>query len=454
VISLKKTQQQTRDLINRGFDRHIRLAVTGLSGAGKTALITGMLEQVLNGYDAKQLAFWQVKHSGRLLGSRLIENRDWSTPRFAYEEAVKVLTSAHPSWPSSTRDVSEIRFEIKYQPRSGLAKHLMDERRLVVELVDYPGEWLLDLPLLQSHYGAWSAQQNQLNQHGERANHFASWYQQAQSQLENGPVSDTTLRELAQGYQQALKSAQAAGFYNLQPGRHLLPGQLEGAPVLAFFPWPFSDQNATQFEHLKRVFERYKEQVIKPFYKNHFQGFNRQVILVDVLTALEQGKARFDELIETLTGLLNSFEYGENALLRRIISPAIDKVALVASKVDHVGPDGQQALNQLLAEMLRRSRQHFQFERIEHELFAVAGIATSKAGRLSDGTVVLDGYLKGNQKVRIGAPAVPTQLPNADQWQQGFEFPQFVPHFSAADSPLPHIRLDQLLEFLLGDKLK
>jgi predicted YcjX-like family ATPase len=144
----------------------------------------------------------------------------------------------------------------------------------------------------------------------------------------------------------------------------------------------------------------------------------------------------------------------KNALLRRIISPAIDKVALVASKVDHVGPDGQQALNQLLAEMLRRSRQHFQFERIEHELFAVAGIATSKAGRLSDGTVVLDGYLKGNQKVRIGAPAVPTQLPNADQWQQGFEFPQFVPHFSAADSPLPHIRLDQLLEFLLGDKLK
>ena len=72
MISLKKAQQQTRDLINRGFDRHIRLAITGLSGAGKTALITGMLEQVLNGYDAKQLAFWQVKHSGRLLGSRLI----------------------------------------------------------------------------------------------------------------------------------------------------------------------------------------------------------------------------------------------------------------------------------------------------------------------------------------------------------------------------------------------
>ena len=127
-------------------------------------------------------------------------------------------------------------------------------------------------------------------------------------------------------------------------------------------------------------------------------------------------------------------------------------MALVASKVDHVGPDGQHALNQLLSDMLRRSRQHFQFERIEHELFAVAGIATV-SGRLNDGTIVLDGYLESGQKVRVGAPSVPR---NCRMISNGKRVLSFHSLYLILALPIHLYRTfgDQLLEYLLGDKLK
>ena len=58
---------------------------------------------------------------------------------------------------------------------------------------------------------------------------------------------------------------------------------------------------------------------------------------------------------------------------------------------------------------------------------------------------------------------VPSHLPDAEFWrQQGFGFPAFAPpsqDFVSGSSVnpqerlYPHIRLDHLLEFLLGDKL-
>ncbi|EMK0756957.1 YcjX family protein, partial [Providencia rettgeri] len=50
---------------------------------------------------------------------------------------------------------------------------------------------------------------------------------------------------------------------------------------------------------------------------------------------------------------------------------------------------------------------------------------------------------------------VPKRLPNEQFWQrQGFQFENFRPRFTPIDQPLPHIRMDSALEFLLGDKLK
>ncbi|MFT8211392.1 MAG: YcjX family protein [Symbiopectobacterium sp.] len=50
---------------------------------------------------------------------------------------------------------------------------------------------------------------------------------------------------------------------------------------------------------------------------------------------------------------------------------------------------------------------------------------------------------------------VPALLPGAAFWQQqGFHFGAFRPQAMNVDTPLPHIRLDSVMEFLLGDKLR
>ena len=45
---MKRLKTEFNALVNRGVDRHLRLAVTGLSRSGKTAFITALVNQLLN----------------------------------------------------------------------------------------------------------------------------------------------------------------------------------------------------------------------------------------------------------------------------------------------------------------------------------------------------------------------------------------------------------------------
>ncbi len=42
-----RVQNEINQIINRGFDRTLRLAVTGLSRSGKTAFITSLINQLV-----------------------------------------------------------------------------------------------------------------------------------------------------------------------------------------------------------------------------------------------------------------------------------------------------------------------------------------------------------------------------------------------------------------------
>ncbi len=53
---------------------------------------------------------------------------------------------------------------------------------------------------------------------------------------------------------------------------------------------------------------------------------------------------------------------------------------------------------------------------------------------------------------------IPAKFPHVCRqafWdKQGFQFEAFRPQVMDVDKPLPHIRLDAALEFLIGDKLR
>ncbi len=101
-----------------------------------------------------------------------------------------ILPHAH-----TTRGVSEIRLALRYRSNDSLLRHFKDTSTLYLEIVDYPGEWLLDLPMLAQDYLSWSCQMNGLLQ-GQRAEWAAKWRQLCDGSIRWRPPMKTGWRRL------------------------------------------------------------------------------------------------------------------------------------------------------------------------------------------------------------------------------------------------------------------
>src|SRR6202035_4578893 len=148
------------------FNPTVRLGVTGLSRAGKTVFITALIHGLPRG---GRFPVFEPFASGRIARARLEPQPDDAVPRFDYESHVRTLIEAR-RWPHSTIDISELRLVIDYQRQNGA------DRRLTLDIVDYPGEWLLDLPLLHKSYEQWSKESLALSRERPRARLAAQWH--------------------------------------------------------------------------------------------------------------------------------------------------------------------------------------------------------------------------------------------------------------------------------------
>lgn len=465
---MKRLQNELSDLVNRGVDRHVRLAVTGLSRSGKTAFITSLVNQLLHVHSGARLPLFSAVRDGRLLGVKRIPQRDFGIPRFTYDEALTSLNSTPPEWPVPTRGVSEIRLKLRYRSEDSIFRHFVETSSIYVEIVDYPGEWLLDLPMLDQDFLTWSRQMKVLLK-GERLAWAQEWLDLCNSCDPLAPADEGLLAQIADAYSRYLSLCKEKGQHFIQPGRFVLPGELAGAPALQFFPWwdidKVGEANLARADKhsnigmLKQRYNYYCEHIVKGFYKDHFQRFDRQIVLVDCLQPLNSGPDAFNDMRMALTQLMRSFHYGKRTLLRRVFSPCIDKLLFAASKADHVTPDQHANLVSLLQQLVQEAWQNAAFEGIKMDCIGLASIQATESGIVEYQGEYLPA-LKGH-RLSDGAPLtfypgeVPQRLPNAEFWhKQGFSFEDFRPRPNMIDQPLPHIRMDSALEFLLGDKLK
>jgi predicted YcjX-like family ATPase len=450
-------------------DKHLNLAVTGLSGSGKTAFITSLVNQLLEAKDGADLPFFSVVREDRLQGVRREVQPNLSLSRFAYEDAMQDLNALPAQWPKSTRGISQVRLRLRYRKSSGLSRYFSEQGSLTLDITDYPGEWLLDLPLLDMDFSQWSGHCEKELVQAKRQELAKSFLTEREKLDLNAPGDELTLQAIAQSYTDYLHACRAYGFQLLQPGRFILPGELEGAPVLHFFPLSEASlihqqvdlsapKKGSNAQLLISRFEHYQDDVIKPFYRQHFKRFDRQVVLVDCLSALNHGKSCFSDLQQALNWLLGSFEYGKSNALKRLFSPKIDKLIFAASKADHVTPDQQNSLVKLLDSMLHSARQQIQFDGVLTESTAIAAIRSSRAGvseYKGEKIQVLKGVDNNGEPVTLFPGDVPQQCPEEAFWQQqGFDFPSFSPPLRKSTEPLPHIRMDRILDFILGDKMQ
>ena len=141
------------DLGGALFENSVRLGVTGLSRAGKTVFITSLVANLLERGRMPQL---RAAAEGRIQAAYLQPQPDHTIPRFAYEDHLAALTAPEPRWPESTRSISTLRLSMRVAP-SGLLSGWGGPRIVHLDIVDYPGEWLLDLPLMNQDFDDWSA---------------------------------------------------------------------------------------------------------------------------------------------------------------------------------------------------------------------------------------------------------------------------------------------------------
>ena len=460
LVSPAALGRHARDVADLALDRTVRLAVTGLRGGGKTVFITALTHHLLQG---RELPFLSAVQEERLLGAKLMPPRPGDPPPFPFERARAALAAAEPSWPAPTERLSALRLRLRFIAKGAIRRRLSEHRSLNLEIIDYPGEWLLDLPLLEQDFATWSAQALAAAERPPRAALASDWRNFLAGLDPAAPADPRQVAEAAALYTRYLERCQSeAGLSQVQPGRFTMPGDLAGSELLQFCPLPADGAGRGSLGALMAGrYERYRDTVVRSFYRDHFSRFDRQIVLVDLLGPLNRGRACFDDVEAALGTVLRSFRYGPSGLLARLFRPRIEVLLFAASKADHVAHNQHHNLRLLLEQVVSEAAGNARFEGIKPAFVALAALRSTDVVRTDHHGQALScvrGILKGDRRETVLFPGeIPPELPADDDWSADrFRFRDFAPRRLAlqGDGKPQHIRLDQALEVLLGDRLQ
>src|SRR5664280_2876846 len=291
---VEEARLSARALLDYGdhfFNPTVRLGVTGLSRAGKTVFITALVHGLTRG---GRFPIFEPFATGRIAQARLepqladIDRRVRPASRFDQGADMVFIIEAR-CWPNSTVDISELRLVIDYQRHNGA------DRTLTLDIVDYPGEWLLDLPLLNKSYEQWSRESLALSRERPRALLAAQWHAYLATLSAEAQEDEQAARTAARLFTDYLRACRDERFAMslLPPGRFLMPGNLAGSPALTFAPLDLPDDGVAPegslWAMMIRRYEAYKDVVVRPFFRDHFARLARQVVLVDALSAFNSG---------------------------------------------------------------------------------------------------------------------------------------------------------------------
>ncbi len=459
--------------IGNVFSPSIRLGVTGLSRAGKTVFITSLVHNLL--HDGA-LPLFEPARSGRLRRAWLEPQPDAHIPRFAYEDHVEALTAGEDRhWPESTSQLSQLRLTLEYEP-TGLMGRYLRSGVMHVDIVDYPGEWLLDLPLLDMDYSEWSRSVIESARTAGRSMHADGWLELASSLNPASPLEEETARKLFRLYRDYLKACKAhpGHFSALQPGRFLMPGDLEGSPLLTFAPLPPPEERppaGSLWREMERRYRAYVAHVARPFFFDHFARIDRQIVLVDTLTALNEGAAAVADLRSALASIFACFRTGSSGLFTR----RAGRILFAATKADLIHHASHDRLRGILALLVEEAAKRAEYSGAQIRTEAMAAIRATREGTARhDGEElpVIIGIPEKGEEIggevfdgRTEAAIFPGDLPEdprkaLDGSLEGrLRFVRFRPPEIRPPRPLekadtfPHVRLDAALQFLLGEDL-
>lgn len=459
----------------------LRIGVTGLSRSGKTVFTTALIQNLVEG---ARLPVLKASAEGRIARVRLVPQPDPEIPRFPYEAHRAALSGSDRRWPESTRRISELRIEIDYERAEGWFK---GPATLTLDIVDYPGEWLLDLPLLAQDFRTFSANTVALAQSGIRAELARHWLALSATIDPAAVAEEASARTLAEAFTAYLKACKSdeRSLSTLPPGRFLMPGDLEGSPALTFAPLPNLPEGrpdrGSLHAMMERRYEAYKSHVVRPFFREHFARLDRQIVLIDALQAINRGAEAVHDLERALGDVLDCFRAGTNSFLSSFVTRRIDRIVIAATKADHLHHESHARLEAVTRHLVERAIERIGMSGAGIEVMALASVrATREATVKHDGEdlpvivgVPMAGEringetFDGERKTAIFPGDLPKDpdslLKELESVPEG-EAPHLLnfvrfrpPHIEETGGGLklsvPHIRLDRALQYLIGDRL-
>lgn len=460
------------------FSPSLRLGVTGLSRAGKTVFISSLVHNVIHG---GRLPMFEARKSGRISRALLEQQPDDAVPRFQYEDHIAALVDDR-IWPDSTRAISEMRLTIEYESASGWNR-MFSAGRLSIDIVDYPGEWLLDLPLLGKTFQEFSKDALELANLPVRSELSQGWRQLTETIDPDADADEMTARRLAESFTAYLRTCKSdeRALSTLPPGRFLMPGDLDGSPALTFAPLPGEARArpGSLRAMMERRYEAYKTHVVKPFFREHIARLDRQIVLIDALQALNAGPGAMADLERALTEILACFRAGRTGILTDFFARRIDRILIAATKADHLHHESHDRLQAIVRRISERAIKRADFSGAAVDVLAMAAVRATREGTVKAGRetlpVIIGTPLAGESIAgetfdgKSETAVFPGDLPadigslfDADHANDvpltdirfiRFRPPRLERTEDGVTLSLPHIRLDRALQFLIGDRL-
>lgn len=440
----------------------IKLGVTGFARTGKTVFI-GSLSHALLTVDSRdnknglgplsQFAPYE-KNSFRCASVR--NDIHTNLPQFPLRQVRDSLGGKSAQWPVPTEGISHLVLKLECLIKTRLIDY---EKEVQLDLIDYPGEWIADFPMLEQDYHTWSDHMMLRSEKGTRTE-ICREFTKAVRETNAGEVNEDTVSRLSELWEQYLMSASKKGLVFNQPGRLLRPDNLRASPVLRLFPLPVANRNGALGQKMSERFEEYKKKVIKPFYEDYFSKIDRQIVLVDILRTLQLGEEAFNELIDALRSVLKAFRYGRsNKLWDWLTGHNTTHLLFAVTKADHVVRGDRANLRNFLKSVVRLIDEDNQLKSSvdKWEIMEIASVQATEDRMTVKAPKREVLYGKPSSAETPGAwdpGGVPLDIP--PDWENlGFEFFQFdpgpMPH--ALTEGFPAINLGKALDFLIGEDL-
>jgi predicted YcjX-like family ATPase len=447
----------------------VRIAVTGLKGSGKTVFLTSLINNLVRGTADSMPAF---KRRGVVFHAEPLP-APTSVRAFPYHQYARRLRDQAPEWPPSTENVSEFILGLEVMRRR--------VSRFRVRFVDYPGERLLDMPLLDRDFDQWSDQTLDDAETPPRRDLGCAWKAACDAIPAGADANHAAAAQAVAAYRAYLLACRDRGLQYLQPSALVLPTEASRSLWVEFCPLPRSvrEGRPALADGFRQRYAEYGEHYVRPFV-GEVAACSRQVVLVDVLRILRTGLHCFSDAQRCIEEVLRAYtyprlypSYDPREWWRRLVSQfqpdtCVERVLFAASKADLATRPNRPRLRRLLEDLVRfaanRLRLRLREGRMRFEYCAACRSTEDAAKKVDDMPLSV---LRGRRRMDDGSVKEGAWFPGdaPEEWPRepydpeaaGFRFPQFLPRSLPAqrdDLPVPNLNLDEVFYSLIEDRVR